>query len=221
MRQLKLGKRTTRDEIMELLKRHGSLSVDQLAGFLSITPMGVRQHLNILEKDGLVSCQAVRRGLGRPSHLYSLTPSAREYFPQSYESFALTMLDNIQTEHGDEAVDSLFRNRSEKIATQLHSKVGGSDLKTRVVQLSNLLDEMGSMTSFEQVDDATFVLNEHNCSILGVAMHYPQACQHERDLFERVLDARVERQECQSSGQSTCRYVITPRKRDPSSPAAD
>ncbi len=216
---MKLGKRTTRDEIMELVKRHGSLSVDQLAGHLSITPMGVRQHLNILEKDGLVSCQAVRRGLGRPSHLYSLTAAAREYFPQSYEAFALTLLDNIQTQHGEEAVDSLFETRANKLVEQLRAKVSGGDLKTRVTQLARALDETGSMSSFEQVDDSTFVLNEHNCSILGVAMHYPQACRHELDLFERVLDAKVQRQQCQSAGQTICRYVITPRKDSPA--AAD
>ncbi len=209
---MKIGKRSTRDEILELLKRHGSLSVDQMAGHLSITPMGVRQHLNILEKDGLVSCQAVRRGLGRPSHLYSLTVAAREYFPQSYETFALTLLDDIQSTQGDDVVDELFRHRADKLAEQLKQKVSGPDLKTRVSQLSQALDESGSMTSFEEVSDATFVLNEHNCGILGVALHFPQACRHERDLFERILGANVERQECQSSGQNSCRYIITSRQ---------
>ncbi|MGE5591662.1 MAG: helix-turn-helix transcriptional regulator [Bacillota bacterium] len=207
---MKIGKRSTRDEILELLKRHGSLSVDQMAGHLSITPMGVRQHLNILEKDGLVSCQAVRRGLGRPSHLYSLTVAAREYFPQSYESFALTLLDDLQATQGDDVVDEMFRRRAEKLAAQFKQKVSAPDLKTRVNQLAQALDENGSMTSFEEVSDDTFILNEHNCGILGVALHYPQACRYERDLFERILGARVERQECQSSGQNSCRYVISP-----------
>lgn len=209
---MKIGKRSTRDEILELLKRHGNLSVDQMAGHLSITPMGVRQHLNILEKDGLVSCQAVRRGLGRPSHLYSLTVAAREYFPQSYETFALTLLDGIQSTQGDDVVDELFRHRADKLAEQLKQKVSGPDLKTRVSQLSQALDESGSMTSFEEASDETFVLTEHNCGILGVALHFPQACRHERDLFERILGANVERQECQSSGQNSCRYIITSRQ---------
>lgn len=208
---MKIGKRSTRDEILELLKRHGSLSVDQMAGHLSITPMGVRQHLNILEKDGLVSCQAVRRGLGRPSHLYSLTVAAREYFPQNYESFALTLLDDIQATQGDDVVDEMFRRRADKLAAQFKQKVSAPDLKTRVNQLAQALDETGSMTSLEEVSDDTFILNEHNCSILGVALHFPQACRYERDLFERILGARVERQECQSSGQNSCRYVISPR----------
>lgn len=206
---MKLGKRSTRDEILDLLKRHGNLSVDQMAGHLSITPMGVRQHLNILEKDGLVSCQAVRRGLGRPSHLYSLTPSAREYFPQNYENFALAVLGDIQANQGEDAVDEVFRRRADKLAEQLHQKVFAKELKAKVSQLAQVLDEMGSMTSFEEAPDDTFVLNEHNCSILGVAMHYPQACRYEKELFERVLGVKVERQECQSSGQNSCRYVIS------------
>lgn len=217
---MKLGKRSTRDEILELLKRHGNLSVDQMAGHLSITPMGVRQHLNILEKDGLVSCQAVRRGLGRPSHLYSLTPAAREYFPQNYESFALTLLDDIQANQGDEAVGELFRRRAERLAEQFRQKVSAKDLKTRVSQLAQVLDEAGSMTSLEEPADGTYVLNEHNCSILGVALQYPQACRYEKELFERILGVKVERQECQSSGQNSCRYVISARQNG-AAPAAD
>lgn len=42
------------DQILQLLARHGPLSVDALAQRMDLSPSGVRWHLNRLEKAGLV-----------------------------------------------------------------------------------------------------------------------------------------------------------------------
>ena len=50
-----------------LLRRHGRLSAPRLAELLQLTPVGVRRHLALLERDGLVSSvtEKPKRG-GRP-----------------------------------------------------------------------------------------------------------------------------------------------------------
>lgn len=65
-----------RRQILTALKKQGSLSVDDLSRCLGITPMGIRQHLAVLERDNLVMISSVRRGMGRPSYLYRLTELA-------------------------------------------------------------------------------------------------------------------------------------------------
>ncbi|HCF53192.1 MAG TPA: ArsR family transcriptional regulator, partial [Bacillus sp. (in: Bacteria)] len=45
--------RTTKDEIVQLLKVKGEHTVAELADVLEITEMAIRRHLSNLEKDGL------------------------------------------------------------------------------------------------------------------------------------------------------------------------
>ena len=66
----------TRQEILALLRRRGEMTATELSERLGIGAVGVRQHMALLERDGLVHTAAVRRGVGRPSHLYALTPAA-------------------------------------------------------------------------------------------------------------------------------------------------
>ena len=43
---------------------------------MAMTPSGVRQHLAVLARDGLVRHREQREGPGRPKHYYALTPVA-------------------------------------------------------------------------------------------------------------------------------------------------
>jgi predicted ArsR family transcriptional regulator len=63
--------------ILELLRAHGPQAVWEIAGELGITESGARQHMTNLQKVGLVDVKVVRRGPGRPSHLYALHPRAK------------------------------------------------------------------------------------------------------------------------------------------------
>ena len=48
---------STRRQILELIKRQGEMTAGQLSEAIGITSMGVRQHLNSLERDGLIATQ--------------------------------------------------------------------------------------------------------------------------------------------------------------------
>ena len=56
-------------------------SPDQLAARLGASRTGVLQQLRALEAAGLVSRQTVRHGVGRPRHLYDVTPDAQDLVP--------------------------------------------------------------------------------------------------------------------------------------------
>src|SRR5213596_985761 len=74
---------STRGRIIILLRR-SSRTVDELAEALYLTPTAVRAHLAALERDGLVQQHSERRGGGKPSLVYDLTPAAVYLFPKSY-----------------------------------------------------------------------------------------------------------------------------------------
>src|SRR5688572_12562584 len=86
---------TTKQQLLILLKRTGSVTVDEAAGALAVASMTARQHLTRLERDGLVRAEKVRRATGRPHFLYSLTSKGAEMFPRRYDVFAQALLGEV------------------------------------------------------------------------------------------------------------------------------
>src|SRR5260370_30514487 len=81
---LMIAGRSTRMEVLQLLRRRGRSSSDTIAGDLGVTPNAVRQHLTNLERHGFVVSHPVRSGLERPSLLFSLTDRADSVYPKRY-----------------------------------------------------------------------------------------------------------------------------------------
>ena len=68
---------TSDAQILDLLRRSGSLAVSELILETGVTATAVRQRLSRLLLQGLVERQAERGGRGRPSHRYALTEKAK------------------------------------------------------------------------------------------------------------------------------------------------
>lgn len=74
------SQKTTRESIVELLKKNKELSVSGLKEHLDITEMAVRKHLVKLEADELITSRSVRKPMGRPVIYYRLTEKGHEIF---------------------------------------------------------------------------------------------------------------------------------------------
>src|SRR5688572_1074044 len=83
---------STKSRILALLKRSPASTVDAIAGSLQLAPMTVRQHLMVLERDGMLSCRDDRGATGRPRHVYTLTDAGEETFPRRYDELAREVL---------------------------------------------------------------------------------------------------------------------------------
>lgn len=201
----------TRQQILHLLRRSGQMTAAELSESLGIGAVGVRQHLALLERDGLVVTAGVRRGIGRPSHLYSLTPSAETLFPKRYDRLALDVLAFVAAEGGAAAIDRLFATRREQLMSQYEPRLAGKAGAEQVAELAAILTEQGYMCEWEQRPDGSYALVEHNCPVDCAARGYPQACAHEIRLYQDLLAVDVIREETIAEGGSCCRYTISPR----------
>lgn len=198
---------STRDQILHMLKVKGGLSVSEMASQLGITEMAVRRHLNTLERDNLIQSTLVRQAMGRPTHVYSLSPEADERFPRNYQDLALDFLTDIQETEGVDKIDQLFRRRENRLEQHYRSHMQG-DLEERVAALAELQNERGYMVEWEKDENGTYVLREFNCPIAQIAQQFQQACNCELSLFRRVLDADVEQTSCMAKGGEHCVYEI-------------
>ena len=74
-----LQMQSTRQQILEYLQRHGRGTVKELGELLDLTSTGIRQHLTVLERDGLVEVHDFvkkKTVLVRPGQTYlALKPS--------------------------------------------------------------------------------------------------------------------------------------------------
>jgi predicted ArsR family transcriptional regulator len=198
----------TRQEILALLRRRGQMTATELSERLGIGAVGVRQHMALLERDGLVHTAAVRRGVGRPSHLYALTPTAEALFPRRYERLLLDTLEFIMDQGGPEAIDQLFDQRRRTLAAQYAPRLHGKRRAEQVAELAAILTEQGYMCEWEELPDGAFALIEYNCPIDCAARDYHQACSHELTLYQDLLGVPLVREETMSEGGSCCRYRI-------------
>ncbi|GAB4194900.1 MAG: ArsR family transcriptional regulator [Roseiflexaceae bacterium] len=200
----------TRQQILNLLRRQGELTAAELSEALGIGTVGVRQHLALLERDNLVQVSGVRRGIGRPSHLYALTDTAAELFPRRYDRLALEALALVADLGGDPAVEQLFDRRRQHMHEQYRIRLEGKSGEEQIRELAAILNEQGYMCECSRLDDGSFVLTQHNCPIECVAREYHQACAQELTLYEDLIGAPIVRDETMAEGGTCCRYRISP-----------
>ena len=207
---------STRREILTLLKMRGPMTVKELSKSLGITAMGVRQHLATLERDGYVAPGGVRRGQGRPSRIYMLTPLGDDLFPRTYQQFATAILEDLRALDGEAKVMKVLEKRKERLLEEYRERLKGRGAAEMVAELARIRQEEGYLAEWKQVDANTYLLVEHNCPIRSVADHFQYACHLEQALFSEVLGAEVNRSNHILKGEPSCSYTIkfhAPRQR--------
>lgn len=210
------GASTLRRDLLLRLRMDGQSSPDQLATRLGASRTGVLQQLRALEAAHLVSRQTVRHGVGRPRHLYDITPDAQDLFPANYDGLATGLLAAIEAIGGDDLLEQVFTARRRQLGARVQE-----DLAERVTSDAPLIDRVrelaviqaanGYLANADVDEDGTIWLHEHNCAIYHVAAGSPAACQAELELFREVLGADVVREEHIASGDRCCSYRITAR----------
>src|SRR5689334_23312392 len=167
----------SQQEIVRLLRRQGDLTVEELSRQMGISAVAVRQHLEILEADGLLASRTQRRPIGRPRRLYRLTDAADDLFPKSYSTLAQMILEHLEGVGGPDQVAEVFDCRRQQQERELKPMLTGRSLEERVRTLTQVQEQAGYMAEAEALPDQGFVIRQHNCAICKVARRFPQACQ--------------------------------------------
>lgn len=198
----------TREKIILLLKSRGPLSIDDLSKELSITSMGIRQHLLSLERKGLIDYIAKRQGIGRPAFLYRLTDKAEALFPKAYDKFIIDLFKDIEKHDGKEKIDEIFKWNRNRFIKEARDFI--ADKKTVQEKVYGLRDYFKSEGYYAELDEANnhYNLKLFNCPIFKLATEYKEACQSHLLAFKELLGKEVNRDECITHGNLSCTYSI-------------
>jgi len=203
-----------RRAVLVHLRRHGPSAPDSIAAAIGASRSGVAQQLRALDTAGLVTRTSVRHGVGRPHHLYDITPDAQDLFPTNYDDLATGLLSAVLEVGGEALVEEVFAARRRQAEARLRDRIRTSlpddaPLIDRLAVVAGLQDELGYLAE-AQVDGDELRLVEHNCAVLDVARRIPAACNAELDLFRTVLGVDLVREHHIASGDRCCSYRVAP-----------
>ncbi len=212
---------STKDDILQFLRRQGQATAQDLAEQLSLSPQAIRRHLKDLEANHLISHELIQERMGRPQYLYQLTEKGRDRFPHRYDDFAVSLLDALAETVGPEQVNLILQKQWERKAIDYRARLGQGPLEKRVAALVELRKTEGYMAEWHPVEQNgtskgdRFLITEHNCAISNVAASFPRVCDHELEMFASVLpDCEVERTFWMINGEHRCGYLVKPRESD-------
>lgn len=200
---------TTKDRILDLLKRQGSVTVNDLTDHLNISHMAVRKHLDSLQKGNIIWSKEIKQPIGRPLQMYLLTDAGDKLFPKNYEGLTLEFLEDMKELYGEDSIQKLFQKREERLTSEYTKRLAQKTNKEKIHEIANIQNEKGYMADVTEINPNTFELIEYNCPIMAVANEFKTACQCETNLFKNVLGTKdVRRVSCKTDGNDHCKFLI-------------
>jgi predicted ArsR family transcriptional regulator len=199
----------TRDAIARSILENGPSTASTLSQRLSLTPAGIRRHLDLLVADGILEARDPRvgstRGRGRPSKVFLMTDEGRSQFEHSYDDLAVAALKFMATHSGDHLVTAFAESRAEDIERKATPYLAKRAKK--IDALATFLTEQGYAASVEKRGTGEEIC-QHHCPIAHVAAQYPQLCEAETQAFSRLLGTHVQRLATIAHGDGVCTTYI-------------
>jgi len=208
---------TTKHQILELLKRTGSATVEEAAGSLSIASMTARQHLLGLERDGLVQSEKVKRSNGRPHYLFYLTEKGDEMSPRRFDVLAAVLLDEIGALHAedlagldaDEKRFLLVQRAADRLAARYRFPVDGRSLGERVEALTSVLRAIGGFAECIETEDG-YEIRDYSC-VFASLISQSDGCPGHLRLVTQLLQWPARHEVLDSGRIRCCRYLVSPQ----------
>ncbi len=191
---------------MVTLLRWRGLTVDELATGVGLTNNGVRAHLAVLERDGIVRQRgSVRRssGGGKPAYVYELTQEAENLFPKAYEPTLRRLLDVLSDELGPEESEALLRSVGRRLAEEHSTRADDARLESAV----EVLNELGGLAELEERDGAVVVIRGYSCPLAGVTPDHPEVCRMAEALIAEVAGVTAH-ERCDRGERPRCCFEI-------------
>jgi predicted ArsR family transcriptional regulator len=197
---------STRGQIVTLLRRSGR-TVEELALPLDLTNNGVRAHLAILERDGLVRQRgSVRRisGGGKPAYVFELTEEAEELFPKAYAAVLGWLVDVLAERLGSEESEALLRSVGRRLAEEHSTRADGAH--ARLESAVEVLNDLGGLVELEE-HDGGFVIRGYSCPLAGVTPGHPEVCRMAETLISELAGVPVH-ERCDRGERPRCCFEV-------------
>jgi DeoR family suf operon transcriptional repressor len=199
----------TRQQILDYLRKQGRATVKELDAYLSLTSTGVRQHLTVLEREGLVEAHEERGHVGRPALVYRLTDKGEALYPKLYDKLANLLLEEVREVAGGQALQTLLRRVATRFAEPYRERVEGKSLAERVNEASLIIQDRGSLADCVQ-DGDDWLIRQYTCPFPRVAHQNSCVCALDVEFVRQLVGADARLSTSLLRGDACCTYRVRP-----------
>lgn len=203
------GKKSTRDVILHAIKLSPPATIEELAVAADISPVTVRHHLNSLQADGLLEVETVRRKVGRPYYVYTLSEQGQELFPQRYFSLTNRLLDELKSRLPENVVNDIFIGVVKSLIDDHRNEFEALSFEDRLNYVIELLAEEGFLARWERTDEGYQII-EYSCPYISVGQKHQEVCTFDKELMLTVLDVPIQQHSCMLNGDDCCHFSLAP-----------
>ncbi len=203
-----LQMQSTRQQILEYLLRQGRATVKELGNLLGLTSTGIRQHLTVLERDGLVDSREERGRVGRPTLVYSLTEKADALFPKTYDALATVLLEEVRSSQGNQHLHELLHKVAQRMAAPYIERVQGKPLPERVRETARIMEEQGCLVDVRQSEGDEYYIDEFTCPFPKVAQQDRAVCALHVEFVGILAGGDARLTQSLLRGERACSYRI-------------
>jgi len=210
MSLLELLRSETKRRLLDLMKRHGEITLDDAMEAIDRARPTLRDHLDQMGRDGLVDRRTKKQGRGRPSMCYRMTPFAERLFPRREGAVFAEFLSYLQEQGHDDLIeaffDSFWEARLDEVKRRLPGSLEEAAVQQIVATLKDVLRDDGFMPDVHVEEDCVIV-EECNCPFAEIVDATDLPCASEACFYE-ALFGRVERTRHIPEGDAACAYEL-------------
>ena len=198
--------------ILNILQRQNRATVGLMARELGLASATVRRHLDILQRDHLITFGQVKKKTGRPEYTYYLTESGQESLPKDYSRLLGRLLHEMSSlsnaEIGDRSGYELLQLMFQRMALQTAARAGGEtqdSFPERVSRAVAILQEEKFEPEIEETN-GVLRIQLHNCPFRSVVMENDSVCGYDGLLLSTILGTDVVLEKCVRDDDGACCY---------------
>jgi len=198
-----------RFRVLERIKQADGITMAEIAVLVRLSYMGVRGHVNSLEKAGLITSRLRREKVGRPERLYAPTPKGHSLFQPEPIPFLLRTLGAAGQLYGVQAPEKILFGVVQSLQKDYLAKLKDKAFEDRVFAFVKMREKEGTIPKLEKpTAKGPFELLEFHPPFAEIEMLYPAMGRMERDMFEKVIGASVARSPSEDHGLQVVHYRI-------------
>jgi len=176
----------TSQQIVNVLKKNGMQSVQELVHTVGYTDMAVRHHLQTLESNGDITSKYVKSNNGRRTKVYTLTEKGESQFQKDYIPFLVNMIQDMKENKEDTYLMEIVKRYQDRLYFEIDIALSYKD-QDNLQSFIDVMNDKGCMMEYEKKGEIV-ILHQHNCPLQEVAKILPEVCEVERQTYEKVLN---------------------------------
>src|SRR6478609_5313015 len=191
--------------LIDLLRKHGPLSVAQLKAAMQVTATAVRQRLVRLLKRGDIERHVERISRGRPLHRYGLTEKGRRRAGSNFADLAMALWQEVREIKDPDVRRGLLQRISGRLATLYAGQIHGSSIEEKMESLADMFRERQIPFEVDRSRELP-LLRATACPYPDLAEKDRTVCSMERIMFSDLLGTSVRLSDCRLDGHNCCTF---------------